>query len=199
MSQDVFQRWHDAFLQTVQDHAAAEPLKEASLAADLMAWTAHLTTAVVRSCEMLGWPTAAKGHRLELLPVAGQEYLSIDVTAFPEQNEGSGPTRWPMPLAAFELENARDADRVAYSLWKLLCLRAKLRVVFAYRPDWEQGRSLVQALQEAVMSAMSPAERMSLGGETVVIVGNRGEGETFPWGYFKCWRLDTNLGRFEKI
>jgi hypothetical protein len=134
-----------------------------------------------------------------LLPVAGQEYLSIDVTAFPEQNGGSGPTRWPMPLAAFELENARDADRVAYSLWKLLCLRAGLRVVFAYRPDWEQGRALVQALQETVVGAMSPTERMSLGGETVVIVGNRGDGETFPWGYFKCWRLDTNLGRFEKI
>jgi hypothetical protein len=40
---------------------------------------------------------------------------------------------------------------------------------------------------------------MSLGGETVVVVGNRGEGETFPWGYFKCWRLDANLGRFEKM
>jgi len=22
---------------------------------------------------------------------------------------------------------------------------------------------------------------------------------SFPWGYFKCWRLDANLGRFNKI
>ena len=28
---------------------------------------------------------------------------------------------------------------------------------------------------------------------------NRGEGETFPWGYFKFWLLDANLGRFEKV
>jgi hypothetical protein len=40
---------------------------------------------------------------------------------------------------------------------------------------------------------------MTLGGETVLVVGNRGEGGTFPWGHFKCWRLDANLGRFEKV
>jgi len=39
---------------------------------------------------------------------------------------------------------------------------------------------------------------MALGGETVVVLGSRGEGETFPWGYFKFWSLDPNLGRFEK-
>ena len=36
-------------------------------------------------------------------------------------------------------------------------------------------------------------------GETAVVIGNRGEGETFPWGYFKFWLLDANLGRFEKV
>jgi hypothetical protein len=35
--------------------------------------------------------------------------------------------------------------------------------------------------------------------ETVLVVGNRGKGETFPCGYFKFWMLDTNLGRFEKV
>ena len=23
--------------------------------------------------------------------------------------------------------------------------------------------------------------------------------ESFPWGYFKMWMLDTNVGRFEKV
>ena len=40
---------------------------------------------------------------------------------------------------------------------------------------------------------------MSLGGETVMVIGNRGEGETFPWGYFKMWKLDRNVERFEKV
>jgi len=46
---------------------------------------------------------------------------------------------------------------------------------------------------------MPVTERTNLGGETLVIVGCRGEGETFPWGYFKFWKLDCNLGRFEKV
>src|SRR5688572_8838730 len=71
-------QWHEAFLAMVQEPQAAEPLKAASLAADMMAWTAHLTTAVVGSCESLGWPAAAREHQLALLPLAGQEYLSKD-------------------------------------------------------------------------------------------------------------------------
>jgi hypothetical protein len=42
-------------------------------------------------------------------------------------------------------------------------------------------------------------QRTALEGQTVLVVGNRGEGETFPWGYFKFWMLDSNLGRFEKV
>ena len=36
-------------------------------------------------------------------------------------------------------------------------------------------------------------------GAAALIIGNRGDGESFPWGYFKMWLLDTNVGRFEKI
>lgn len=32
-----------------------------------------------------------------------------------------------------ELENSRDSERIAYSLWKVLCVRAELRIVFCYR------------------------------------------------------------------
>jgi hypothetical protein len=46
---------------------------------------------------------------------------------------------------------------------------------------------------------LRPEERATLGGQTVLVMGNRGEGETFPWGYFKLWMLDTNRGRFEKL
>jgi hypothetical protein len=130
------------------------------------------------------------------LPKVGQEYLGIDVMAFPAECEPS--CRWPMPVAVFELENAQADGRVAYSLWKVLCLRAALRVVFAYRPDWEQGRQMVSRLADAVIGGMAPQERSAIGGQTVIVVGNRGEGETFPWGYFKFWVLDANLGRFEK-
>ena len=195
MATDRFTPWREAFLKQLERTSVSGPLKEASINSQLSAWTSNLTTAVVESCHALGWRAAGKGHKLALLPKAGQEYLGIDVMAFtaPETD------RWPFPLAAFELENSPRDDRVAYSLWKVLCLRVSLRLVFAYRPDWEQGRELVQAVCKDVVGTKSIDQRTALKGQTVLVVGNRGEGETFPWGYFKFWMFDANLGRFEKI
>ncbi|MBP3959521.1 hypothetical protein J8F10_30115 [Gemmata sp. G18] len=192
---EQFQPWKDAFLQHLQKPSVAAPLKDAATSGHLMDWTACLTGAVVRSCEALGWHAAGKGHPLDLLPQMGQEYLGIDAMAFVSASAG----RWPFPLAAFELENSKADDRVAYSLWKVLCLRARFRVVFAYRPDWEQGRKLVHDVCADVIGTIPPDQRAALKGETVVAVGNRGEGATFPDGYFKFWMLDTNLGRFHKV
>lgn len=80
-----------------------------------------------------------------------------------------------------------------------MCLRARLRVVFAYRPDWEQGRKLVHAVCEGVLGKLPPEDRAALRGETVLVVGNRGDNDTFPHAYFKFWLLDRNLGRFAKV
>jgi hypothetical protein len=135
-----FETWRDAFLSVVQEAAVAEPLKAASLAEDLRAWTTCLTGAVVASCKVLAWVAAARGHRLAELPQAGEEYLSLDVMAFPGSARGGA---WRFPAAVFELENHRADERVAYSLWKVLCVRSALRVVFAFRRDWEGSRKTV--------------------------------------------------------
>ena len=192
----IFGRWRDAFQDVVQEAEIAAPLKAASLAENLKAWTACLTAATVQSCQKLDLEAAARGHRLDILPQAGQEYLNIDVMAFSSAGYGGG--RWRLPLAAFELENHRTDDRVAYSLWKVICVRAELRIVFAFRRDWEASRRTVDAVCRDVIGGFSVADRSAIGGETALIIGNRGEGETFPWGYFKCWLLDANIGRFEK-
>ena len=44
--------------------------------------------------------------------------------------------------------------------------------------------------------AMGIQERTRIGGETMLIVGSRNESATFPYGFFKEWRFDMNLGRF---
>jgi hypothetical protein len=136
---------------------------------------------------------SARWNPSKRLPQAGKEFLGLDVTAF----AGGTEPRWPLPLAVFELENHRTDRRVAYALWKVLCVRAGLRVVFAYRPDWEQGRQLVSTLARDVVGSLTPEQRACLDGQTVLIVGNRGEGPTFPWGYFKTWVLNPGLGQFE--
>ena len=194
-SEQIVEGWLAAFTDRLQPREVAEPLREAATAGNLGEWTRLLTDAVVASCKQLGWPAAAKGHKLNLLPQPGQEYLGIDVMAFRPGTGESGPT-WPFPLAVFELENQRE--RAVYSLWKVICVRAELRVVFAYRNDWQQVTELVQSIKREVIDGYSIEQRRTLDDRTLLITGSRGEGETFPYGYFKVWRLNPNIGAFER-
>jgi len=176
------------FFDTVRQHEFASPLEEAALAVDMAAWTRHLTLAVIKTCQSLGWQAAAKGQRLHSLPEARNEYLTIDVMAFPKTQ-----VRWPLPVAAFELENNRD--RIAYSFWKLLCLRVPIRVLFCYRQDSSEGDSLIRMLQDEVLQSMSsPTE-----GDTLLVIGSRDESSVFPYGFFRWWHLDPNTARFNVI
>jgi hypothetical protein len=117
--------------------------------------------------------------------------------AFPNREDAN--VRWPLPLAVFELENSPGDDRVGYSLWKVLCVRTPLRIVFAYRRDWEQTRQLMIYLESNVVASLTPTQRTTLDGETAVVTGSRGESESFPHGYFKLWLLDANLGKFARL
>jgi hypothetical protein len=143
----------------------------------------------------MGWTAAALAHQADLLPVPRSEYLALDVMAFARGSD----SRWRFPVAVMELENRQELDFIAYSLWKLLCVQAELRVLFCYRRQPEEGRLLVQTLASEVVGAMSIEQRTRLDGETLVVVGSRGEVETFPYGFFKWWRLEKNTGRFEAL
>lgn len=195
-NKDITAAWTAAFSDVLQPQEVAEPLRKAATTGNLGEWTRLLTDAVVASCKQLGWPAAAKRHRLDLLPQPQQEYLGIDVMAFPPAAGEGGPA-WPFPLAVFELENQRG--RAVYSLWKVICVRAELRVVFAYRNDWQQVQELVRSLKREVIDGYSIEQRQTLDDRTLLITGSRGEGETFPYGYFKIWRLNPNIGAFERF
>lgn len=107
-----------------------------------------------------------------------------------------GDNRWRFPVGVMELENSRDDDRIAYALWKVLCVRADLRIVFCYRHRAEEGSKLVRFLRNEVVSAIDLADRIALDGETLLVVGSRADSATFPYGFFKWWRLETNTGSF---
>lgn len=172
-------RWTSQFFATLgDDRLAADELKDASIRADLARWTTTLTGVVVRSFEQMGWAAAGRGYRCAVLPVKRNEYLSLDVMAF--QASGSG---WRFPTAACELENSADTDLVAYSLWKLLCVRCGLRVLFCYRPDSADGPAFVTSLANGVVDTMPITERTALDGETLIIVGSRSDAGTFPYGF----------------
>ena len=200
MSIRLAEAWYAAFLETLQRHEASRPLKEAASAGRLGDWTESLTGVVVDVCRQMGWQTAARWHRGDVLPVSRSEYLALDAVAF---DIGVGQDailpnlpNWPFPVAVFELENSRQDDKVAYSLWKVLCVRAPLRVVFCYRRDVSAGSALVRRLEETVVGSLSIEERVNLTGETLLIVGSRAEESTFPYGFFKDWVPDKNTGQF---
>lgn len=186
--------WYAKFIETVQTHQTSTDLREAAIRGQLGRWTQALTSVVCATCGNLGWEASAKGHISKLLPVPRSEYLVLDVVAF----EAAGDRRWRFPVAAFELENSTNDDRVAYSLWKVLCIRAKLRVVFCYRRDSDQGNALVRHLSEQVAHAMEVQDRAALAGDTLLIVGSRSESATFPYGFFKNWLFDSNIGKFAR-
>ena len=188
------QCWRPSLFRLLERPESGAPLKEAALSGALGDWTRHLTAAVVAACEAVGWRASAKGFRGRVLPVARNEYLSLDVVAFSESS-----ARWPVPVAVFELENSPADDPVGYSLWKVLCVRAAARFVFAYRRDVAEGIALVDRLAQSVIGGWSIADRLAVGGDTTLIIGNRGGAETFPYGYFRTWMLDTNTGRFQRV
>jgi hypothetical protein len=190
----VAQRWFGAFMETVKVHEASTTLREAAERGELKHWTQALTGIVVGTFPRIGWRGAARGHRSDLLPVSRSEYLALDVVAF----EIAGDRRWRFPVGVFELENSPVDDLVAYALWKVLCVRASLRVVFCYRRDASEGAALVRHLAEEVVQSMEIPTRSGLGGETLIIVGSRSQTATFPYGFFKDWTLDANTARFRR-
>ncbi len=193
MNTRLAETWYAAFLKVLQRHQFARPLQEAAAAGRLGDWTEALTGVVVEVCRDVGWQTAARWRRGDVLPIARNEYLSLDAMAF-----APASVAWPFPVAVFELENSRKDDKVAYSLWKLLCVRARLRVLFCYRRDARAGSALVRQLEGAVVGSLPIQERMGLLGETLLIVGSRAEEAAFPYGFFRDWVLDKNTGEFTR-
>lgn len=187
--------WKTTFLTRLQTHENAEPLRIAALHGQLRDWTQALTGVVVATCQDMGWLAAAKGHPLPHLPEVREEYLTLDVTAF--DPTPTQPQVWPFPIAIFELENSPNDARIAYSLWKVLCVRAALRVVFCYRRHSEQAAPLVRTLTEQVIHPMPLPVRTTLEGDTLLVLGRRDESDTFPWGFFRWWQLNTNTGQFD--
>ncbi len=179
------QDWYEEFRRQVRKNPWADGLREAALGGRLRPWTALLTEVVVRACEELGLEVAARGQDCRILPISRQEYLGLDVLAFPK---GESP-RWPRPVMAFELENRSKQEAIAYAVWKVSMVRVAWGGVFCYRREPDQVREILPALAE-VVQAVAPDM------ELLVVVGTRNRAEDFPDGFFRPYRWDVNYKRF---
>jgi hypothetical protein len=68
----------------------------------------------------------------------------------------------------------------------------------AYRRTWEQAAALPNRVAADVLPGLLGSIDAS-SDEVVFVMGSRSDGESFPWGYFKFWRLDHGVGRFTKL
>jgi|UniRef100_A0A7C2B869 hypothetical protein len=182
------QDWFDAFRRQVRRNPWADGLREAALTGVLGRWTALLTDVVAKVCEELGFRVAARGQTSRILPISRQEYLGLDVLAFPA-GESSW---WVRPVMAFELENRTRVASIAYALWKVCMVRVAWGGVFCYRKDPDQIGELLRILTE-VVRAVTPSM------DLLVVVGTRCRAEDFPDGFFRAYRWDEDYQRFRLL
>jgi len=78
-----------------------------------------------------------------------------------------------------------------------MCTRAQLRVVFCYRREPQQASALVKEIQDMVFTNLKPNEFKSFE-NTMIVVGSRNKSDTFPYGFFKEWVLDIQMGKFRR-
>jgi hypothetical protein len=133
--------------------------------------------------------TAAKmSLKLTRKRVAGNldsgENLTIDVMLFDKSawkklyKRDSDYDAFILPEAVIELENMDDKSRIAYSLWKLLCIRSPLRILICYQNNENTIDKLIMYLREVVIKGNLKKDDK---GELFIIVGNEGIDENESW------------------
>ena len=128
------------------------------------------------------------------------EYLDIDAFYFDRSDYdlaigiGDDDDPFALPMAVVELENSFDTNKIAYCLWKILCVRAPIRVLICYQKNIDKKLSLAKHLEDVIW------QRSLLNGDDgdfYIIIGNDKKGDSDWEDYFSVleWRSD----RLEKI
>ena len=126
------------------------------------------------------------------------EYFNIDAVFVNESEYGLhirgakgiqyGP--YALPEAVVELENSWDNDRICYCLWKVLCVRAPVRVLVCYQKNTDMVNSLRQRLEDIIWGS---SLMKGTDGDLLVIVGTENMTEKQWSEYFSVfeWRRDS--------
>jgi len=137
------------------------------------------------------------------------EYLNIDAVFIDEaeydlvEKEKIEWDPFVLPRAVVELENSSKSMKISYCLWKILCVRAPIRVLICSQSNKDEVITLKEYLERVIWrgSLIKGTE-----GDLLVIIGDESVSKSWapgvPWGeyygkYFSVfeWRND----RLEKI
>ena len=127
-----------------------------------------------------------------------REYLNIDAVFINESEYGlhtwgpEGVKYGPLalPEAVVELENSWKVNKICYCLWKILCIRASVRVLVCYQSSEEKINSLRERLENILWGS---SLMKGTDGDLLVIIGNESM-QMKKWSeYFSVfeWRHDS--------
>lgn len=121
------------------------------------------------------------------------EYLGIDAVFIDSSEYDSmKESDWNpvgIPCAAVELENSYDQKRISYCLWKLLCVRAALRVLICYQNNQVNVNNLKERLENLIWQGNL---MKGTDDDLLIIIGSE-KGKELPWrNYFTAYKWRSN-------
>ena len=121
------------------------------------------------------------------------EYLNIDALYFADKDYTSDEKEpLVLPRVAVELENSYSSDKIAYCLWKLMCIRTALKVLICYQRNEQKIRDL-KARLEAVILDGKLMEGQDV--EVLLLIGNEDSHEDTEWNnYYSVFEWKNNGG-----
>jgi hypothetical protein len=88
---------------------------------------------------------------------------------------------------------------MAFSLWKVLMVRAQVRGVFVYCQDRDDIPTLVRTLTDAVIPGLSRTALEEAAPGLLLVVGTRAKADDFPYGFFYEWVLNPQAATFRRL
>lgn len=128
------------------------------------------------------------------------KYLDIDAFYFNKVDYylpigfGDDEDPFALPEAVVELENSFEIKKIAYCLWKIICVRTPIRALICYQKGIDEVELLAKHLENVIWQR-GLLKRDN--GDLFIIVGNDKKGDSEWEDYFSVfeWRND----RLEKI
>ena len=171
----------------------SEPFDKTSLQST--EWTEFMESVMDRIAERT---TCKVIHRHAKDTALSKEYLNIDALFFTEAAISSMKKNqccpFVFPQVAVELENMPNWDKIAYCLWKVLCIQAKTKVLICYQKEI-QITGLKDRLEEIIVQGgfMKEADE-----DLIVIIGVDGSNSASRWSeWFSVFRWQNN--QLEKV
>ena len=105
------------------------------------------------------------------------EYLNIDAFFVDKAAFENKPPEYDpfvLPLAVVELENSDEVNKITYCLWKILCIRAPIRVLICYQSNNVKIKELRQQLERVIQNGGLMKKD---NGDLLVIIGDESKKE----------------------